>query len=200
MKRVGEEFISVLDKERALVRYLWRFIIIETIVIMVLTFSFFSLKETVRVSVELPAKFIYKYSPVVLAGIKGANVTYYKLWGRYLTEEIGNVNPVNIDKKINLLIQTFYPPSYVKEKSVLQKLTQAIKENLITQTFQILEIKSKILKKEDDLIKELELTVTGKAVQKIGKTKKITKMCAYKYKMKFIEGKLYVEKIGTNCF
>ena len=200
MKESGKEFISELDKSKDLNKYLWKFIILEAIIIILLAVSFFSLRETVRVNVEIPSKIISSHHPVVLAGIKGANKVYYELWVKYLTEEISNFNPENINSNFQILIKAFYPRDYAKEEKKILKLVSLVKENLISQKFNISKIEIKKLKKENDLISEGIFKAYGVATQKEGKKAEISKECSYLYKMKYIRGVLYVENFTTDCF
>ncbi len=199
MKEIGKEFISLIDKDRAIAKYLWRIIVVLTIVVLALTLSFLSIQDKVRVKVELPAKLIYKYTPVVVFGVDGANKVYYKLWTRYIINELGNFTYEDFGKKANLLKKMMRPSVEVRKDKTINKFTNDIVLNLVKQKFTITKIKLQNIKKSKDLIISADANIAGIAYQSIGK-KSIKKSCSYYLKYKFIEGVLYVENFGTDCF
>ncbi len=196
----GEEFISKLDKQKSINKLLWRMLIVEAVVILLLAIGYFSLKETVRVKVELPAKFIYKHSPVVLAGIDGANEIYYKMWAEYITEQISSFNEYTIKRKLELLFKTFDPKTLPKTKSVLMKFAKSVQSNLISQKFTLRTAKIVAKREKEGLIKECIVETEGIAKRKIGENKSISKSCVFKYKLAYTKGVIYVEDFYTNCF
>jgi len=196
----GEEFISKTDKDTAVIKYLWKFIILEAIVIVILAISFLLLKETVQVKVELPAKFLYKHSPVVVAGIESANETYYKLWANFLVENIANFDPDSIEEKMLLIKKTMRPSVLNLQDEKLNEFVISLKSNLIKQSFKT--SNTIFLKKvgNDETFKIAKLRVNGIATQNIGKDIAKTKECSYDIEFKYTQGVLNVETFGTNCF
>ncbi len=199
MKKVGEQFISEVDKNRAIVQYLWRIIVILSISLVVLAISFMSIKNTVKVKVELPGKLIYKYAPVVVAGINGSNEVYYKLWSRYIVNEVSNFKSTNIIKKMDLIKKMMSPRILALKNKKLNNFAKDIALNLVDQDFKITKIKIMNKKIKNDLIDQAAVKIDGFAKQTIGR-KHFSKSCSYDLKFKFIEGVLYVENFGTNCF
>ncbi len=130
MKKVGEEFISEIDKNRAIVRYLWRIVVVLSISLIVLAISFFYIKDTTIVKVELPGKLIYKYSPVVVAGIDGANDIYYKLWARYIINKVANFKAVNVIKKINIVKKMMDPETLALREKKIDNFAKSLTINL----------------------------------------------------------------------
>ncbi len=199
MKEIGEQFISEVDKNRAIVKYLWRIIVILSISLVVLAISFMSIKNTVKVKVELPGKLIYKYAPVVVAGINGSNEIYYKLWSRYIINEVSNFKSTNIIKKMDLIKKMMNPRTLALKDKKLNNFAKNIALNLVNQDFKITKIKMKNEKMKNGLIDQATVKINGFAKQTVGK-KHFSKSCSYDLKFKFIEGVLYVENFGTNCF
>jgi len=199
LKKVGEQFISEVDKNRAIVQYLWRIIVILSISLVVLAISFMSIKNTVKVKVELPGKLIYKYAPVVVAGINGSNEVYYKLWSRYIVNEVSNFKSTNIIKKMDLIKKMMSPRILALKNKKLNNFAKDIALNLVDQDFKITKIKIMNKKIKNDLIDQAAVKIDGFAKQTIGR-KHFSKSCSYDLKFKFIEGVLYVENFGTNCF
>ena len=197
--KAGEEFISVVDKYKSITQYLWRIIVIESIVIVFLAFGYFELKETTRVQVELPSKLIYKYTPIVVAGISGANDEYFKMWGNYIIKELSNINYENVSQKLKLLSKMMHPQDYVSEKAKFNGLEKYITNSLLQQKFKITDSKLVVISKENDLIKESVIIVKGDANQLIGKNP-LSKECSYKVKFEYQQGVIYVKKFTTDCF
>ena len=200
MRKKGEEFISLLDKERTIAKFLWRVIVVQSIVIVLLAVGYFNIKETARVQVELPSKLIYKYAPVVVAGIQGANKVYYRLWAEYLTKEIANFDYTNIDRKLQLFLETFLPQKVYHYKKLFMKVVKTAKENYVKQTFTILSTKFMSVKTHNGLIQEAVLKLEGESKKIIGESDPIKKECSFTYKMRMVKGVLYVEDFATDCF
>ena len=203
MKIYGEEFLSMLDKDRELSKYLWKIILLEAAVIVSLAVSFLFLKETVKVKVELPAKFMYEQAPVVLAGIDGANETYYKLWAEYLTAEIASFTPDNATEKIDILRKTMLPTTLASKKSELDTVEKTLIVNLITQKYKVLGSKNLESSKtdKDSTFNEMTIKVNGIAQQNVGNNKTTTdKECSYEFTFKNNGGLINVEDFGTDCY
>ncbi len=199
MKEIGKQFISEVDKNRAIVRYLWRIIIILSISLVILAISFMSIKNTVKVKVELPGKLIYKYAPVVVAGINGSNEVYYKLWSRYIINEVSNFKSTDIIKKMDLIKKMMSPETLALKDKKINNFAKDIALNLVDQKFKITKIKIMNKKIKNGLIDQATIKIDGFAKQTIGR-KHFSKKCSYDLKFKFLEGVLYVKNFGTNCF
>lgn len=199
LKKVGEEFISEIDKNRAIVRYLWRIVVVLSISLIVLAISFFYIKDTAIVKVELPGKLIYKYSPVVVAGIDGANDIYYKLWAKYIINKVANFKSVNVSKKINIIKKMMNPKTLALKEKKIDNFARSLTINLVDQDFKIDKVKIVSKKMKNNLVDEATLEVEGFAKQTVGK-KYFNKSCKYNLKFEFLEGVLYVKNFGTDCF
>lgn len=199
MKKVGDEFISEVDKNRAIVKYLWRIVVILSISLVMLAISFFYIKDTTIVKVELPGKMIYKYSPVVVEGIDGSNQIYYKLWSRYIINEVANFKSEDIFKKAKIIEKMMDPKTFALKQNKINNFAKNIALNLVSQKYKINKIQITNKKIKNGLIDQATLKIDGFANQTIGK-KHFNKSCSYFLKFKFLEGVLYVENFGTNCF
>jgi len=199
VKKIGEKFISEVDKNRAIVKYLWRIVVVLSISLIVLAISFFYMKETTVVKVELPGKLIYKYSPVVVAGIDGSNEIYYKLWGRYIVNEVANFKSINVFKKIKIIEKMMNPETLALKEKKIDNFAKDLAVNLVNQDFKIDKIKIVRKKIKNGLVNQATLKIKGFAKQTIGK-KHFSKSCSYNLKFEFLEGVLYVKNFGTDCF
>lgn len=199
-KTKGQEFISVIDKDKAIVKYLWRVVILLSISLVALSFAFMSIKNTVKVKVELPAKFIYKEAPVVVSGVDGSNKVYYKLWGNYIIGELANFSYEDIDAKVNLLIKMMRPTRFAEKKEQIDTFAKNLSTNLISQNYIIKDSNiTKIKMSPNGNIQSASIVTKGMANQTIGRNYN-NKECKYTVNLKYIRGVLYVEDFGTDCF
>jgi len=194
-----KEYIDQINNMKVTTKNMWYMILILTVVTIFLSVSYFSLRDELKIKVELPAKYIYKYAPVVLAGFKGANGTYFLLWAEYITKEIGNFNENNINEKFKTLEKAYFPEDYVLSKKKIDLLKTKISDNRVKQSFIVKKSEIVDSTKEKDLIKSGIFLIKGIAKQFIG-SKEINKECWYKYSLHYIQGEIYVKNFTTDCF
>ena len=92
------------------------------------------------------------------------------------------------------------PSILAKKQKTIDEFVNTLQYGLVRQNFSIANSSIVSIQKNDDLIKSMRLEIEGIANQKLGKTKELKKECSYFVDMKYIEGVLYVEDFGTNCF
>lgn len=196
----SDEFISVVDKNKALVKYLWRILMMQSIAFVALSFAFFSIKDTVMVKVEMPSKLMYKYTPVVVAGVDGANEIYYKMWGKYIVEEVSSFKYEEFDTKLNKVQLMMRPSQYNRTVDKFKTFAEIIKTNLISQDYKVISSSLNNIKKNDNgTISSALFISNGISKQKIGKSEN-NKECKYSVNLKYVRGVIYVEDFGTDCF
>jgi len=195
-----DEFISVHDKNQALVQYLWRIVLFESIAIVALAFAFFSIKDTTVVKVELPSKLIYKHTPVVVAGIKGANNTYYRMWGNEIALGISNFTTEEFPKKMEALKMMMRPSQFARKEQKFNEFLGEIEGNLISQKFTTIQAElTNVVKEDNDIISSAVFITSGIAEQTVGRDK-FKKECSYSVDLKYVRGVIYVEDFGSDCF
>ncbi|WP_152182874.1 TraE/TraK family type IV conjugative transfer system protein [Sulfurimonas indica] len=198
-KLKGEEFISIIDKDKVVVKYLWRIVVMLSVAIVILSFAFMSIRETTRVNIELPATLIYKNAPVVVAGIDGANKVYYRMWGEYVIKELSNFTYETIGKKVQLLKKMMRPTRFVEKKKEIDIFTNTLSKNLMSQKFIPEDTNLSNVIESKGIIRSATITVNGIAFQSISKEKS-KKECKYDVDLRYVKGVLYVEDFGTDCF
>jgi len=195
----GEEFISIIDKDKVVVKYLWRIVVMLSIAVVILSFAFMSIRETTQVKVELPATFIYKNAPVVVAGIHGANKVYYKLWGEYIVDRLANFSYEDVDKKVSLLEKMMRPTRFVEKEKEINSFIKNLSVNLMKQKYIPSDVNITNVNESKGIIRNATVIVNGLAYQSIGR-KNSKKECKYNVELHYIKGVLYVEDFGTDCF
>jgi len=195
----GKEFISIIDKDKVVVKYLWRIVVMLSVAIVILSFAFISIRETTQVKVELPATFIYKNAPVVVAGIHGANKVYYKLWGEYIVKQLANFSYENIEQKAKLIEEMMRPARFVKKEKEINGFVKNLSTNLMKQKYIPSDINITNIDESKGIIRSATVFVNGLAYQSIGR-KNSKKECKYNVVLHYIKGVLYVEDFGTDCF
>lgn len=191
----GKEYEDKTDSLFQVNKILWRFAILESFVILVLTVGYLQLKETVSVTVDLPSKIYLDNGVKLKRGINWANKAFFQVWGRGLVHEISDFTEDNVNKKMAFLVKMMRPSVALKKDDLIAKYTKGIINNKIKQKFSVL--KEKVI----DISKsEKQMVYEGIANQTVGIQKMKPKECKYAFTLKiFKNGVVYVEDIGTDC-
>lgn len=199
MKKIGTDFIEESDVDRKINLSLWRALFVLSIVVVILAASLLNLKDGVNVLIKMPPSNNQDNPKHIIYNLNGANVTYYELWGRYLSQTIGNISPDNVNEVIDGLINQMRPSRAIKKLDQANRFKEDIVANRIEQKFTLLDTKLE-LENGVKISKKATMTITGISEQKVGSRAQERKECAYTFVMEFNEGVFYVEDFGTNCF
>lgn len=197
---IGEEYIDNLDNEKKVNLSLWRALLVQTIVIICLAFGYFDLKGNILVNLRIPPIQNVSNGNQIIYGLNGATVSYYELWGRYLTEQISNFSPNDVNEKMNLIFNEMRPTDAVRKLDELEKFKRDIISNKISQKFIFLEVIPDQMIKEKKFSDSASIMIKGISKTKIGNTENPSKECTYQIDFNFYEGVFYVKNFGSTCF
>lgn len=196
-KITGTEYIDETDSQRRINLSLWQSLIIMLIAIVVLVSGYLDLKGNINVIMKMPPTKTIGAQHIVY-NLNGANVTYYELWGRYLIEEAANFDANNVSEKMKIIYGEMRPTDAVRRIDSIEKFSQDIVLNKISQEFTLLEVDVNIPK--DKLASEAIVTIKGISKSKLSNAAQEPKECEYSVLLNFNEGVFYVKDFGTTCF
>ncbi len=194
MANTGSDYEEELDSERIDNVVLWRVIFVFSVVFVILVSGYLNLKQNNIVSIKLPPKI--NISGTIVYGLKGANVTYYELWGRYLIPEVSNFNSSNISKNMDLVINEMRPLRAIKKIAEIDKFKQEVVLNRMSQIFVPLKYTTNI-NKQGNAARIKALGVSNRVVNGIASKED---ECSYTIDFELLEGVVYVKDFGTDCF
>ncbi len=194
MANTGSDYDEELDSERLDNVVLWRVIFVLSISFVILVTGYLNLKQNNIVSVKLPPKI--NVAGTIIYGLKGANITYYELWGRYLIPEVSNFDSSDISKKVDLIINEMRPLRAVNKIGEIDKFKQEVVLNRMSQTFTPLKY-TKNINKEGNLARIKALGVSNRVINGIANKED---ECSYTIDFELLEGVVYVKDFGTDCF
>ena len=198
MKVFGKDHIDELDLERKVNLSLWRSLFVLSIVVVLLAVSLLNLRDGINVEIKTPPASKKDSAQHIIYNLNGANITYYELWGSYLSSTYSSFNVDNVSDKFNSLINLMRPSRAIKKLREIDKFKEDVIVNKISQKFTPLEVKLDLgTKRISDMA---TYSVLGISSQKVGGKVHEKKECTYTFIMKFNEGVFYVEDFGTDCF
>jgi len=191
----GKEYEDKTNSLFQVNKFLWKFTLLETCIIIALVIGYLRLKDTVDVTVELPSKIYLDNGTKIKRGINWANKEFFQVWGRGLVHEVSSFSSDDINRKMALIVKMMRPSVALKKDDDIAKYTKAIINNKIKQNFSVL--KEKVI----DISKsEKQMIYNGISKQTVGNQKLKPKECKYVFTLKiFNNGVVYVEDFGTNC-
>jgi len=207
---VGEEWsdsiIKYIRKNRMQVFYN---LILLLLVVIQGIFMISSIDNT-TVEVDLPPR-----GKIVVMNNK-ANALYYTLWGEHYTNNKEYIDKIergekiprpytfsivdftyaDVEAKYNMYLKRYKPSKLIREKHIFMKFLKNIKVKMISQTYVVESMKTKLY---DDGHKASVL-IKGVATQTFGTTKTKPKECSYTMNFERIGGKIYGTSLQTTCF
>lgn len=192
----GKEYEEVLAGLFKTNNVLWRVILLQTFIIVVLVYGYLDLKETVSVEVELPSKIYQSKDITIKRGLNWANKDFYEVWGLSLVMEMSKFKADDIGGKFALIQKMMRPSVALKKDTEIQEFVKNVILNKISQTFTILDTPP-AQKIENETYR---LVFNGVSEQHVGSKEMPRKECHYSVDFKiYDDGVLYVEDFGTNC-
>ena len=192
----GKEYLDDMEYFRANSRVLFKVIAYQTVIIAFLVYGYLEQRGSVNFIMKMPPANGYSQRHIVY-NLNGANVTYYELWGKYLTEKISNFDPNNISDKLDFAYREMRPTDKIKKVEELKSFSQFIIANKISQKFEMHDVEMSMDKKA--LARKTSVIITGTTHQKQGEKELKPKECKYQIDLKINEGVFYVEDFGTDC-
>lgn len=195
-ERYGQEHDSELDRETKLNNVLWKIIALLGLFIILLGVGYLNLRESMITTIKMPPLQNSSVAPKnIVIGINKANVSFYELWGRYLVPVIANINFENLEN-LNVVVNEMRPSKAIPKIREVDEFKQTIINNRISQEFTPIEYKAEILSEGTKGI----ITCSGISRKEVAGKKLQDKECTYKITFEFMEGVVYVEDFGTDCF
>ena len=158
------------------------------IIIFMLIVGYISLSKKISVTIDLPPK-IYTEGKIGV-GMYNANALFYKVWGRYIVENLGNYTPYTIHSKVDEIKYLLSPDFFLKGSEELNALADYAKNNLITHEFMLTEEK----------IEGPIYAANGIGVTTVGDNlSKVYEKCSYKVKFKISNYRIFVDNLSIKC-
>lgn len=195
-KLFGSEWFDEVDIQKKTNLSLWQSLFFLMFVNAFLVYGYFDLKGNTNFIIKMPPTETIGAKHIVY-NLNGANVSYFELWGRYLVRETANFSPNDINKKMKTIYGEMRPSDKVKKKKEIEKFTQFIVLNKLSQDFKFLKVKADI--PNNVLSKKVSIEILGISTIKRGTVESEPKECSYKIDLEINEGVFYVKSIGTNC-
>lgn len=166
--------------------------------------------DGVTVEVDMPPR------GTIIVKNNSANELYYRVWGEHYTndEKYYTINKdgsqveypftyslvdfdyTNVEQKYHNFLEKYKPSKLLKDRQIYQAFIKNIKVKMITQTFEVENIKVNLF----DDGHEAEVLINGVAHQKASSTDMGAKACTYTMTYERIGGKVYATSIKTNCY
>jgi len=170
------------------------FIFLQLMVILILVFGYFTVKEHTVVEVVLPKVIKDTDYGKLKIGINSSNPLYYQVWGRYVSETLFNSNPKNIKKNIEDVKRMIYPEVLEKYSKPLIDFKEFIILNSASLNYQ--EVKSSIKILEDN---SALFQTEGVLETKIGMYKSKKSFCKTSVKMMTSHYMLFITSFVKKC-
>lgn len=161
----------------------------QIIIIFMLILGYIALSKKIVVRVDLPPK-LYTDGKIGV-GMYSANDLYYKVWGKYVINELANYDPHTIDTKVKEIEYLLEPDFFTKGSQKLLELARYVKENMVRHEF--LPIRY-TLTEDNVFIAE----GVGKSI--IGDNLSVMyEKCTYKVKFSVTDYRIFINNLSIEC-
>lgn len=188
---IGKDAIDQVDRLLLNNRLLQIFVGVVLILLLILTFGYFSLSSERTSHIMMPP-----YGEFEVAKMR-ADPLYYRVWGDFVLARFASFTPSTIKENLAKSSEIFEKNTYLQRKADFDNYLTAVITNNITQTFRY---------DDNEVIVELKnggsvatVTYNGYATQSISNITKITKKCFYKFGFYISDYKIYQDSISTDC-
>lgn len=188
---IGKDAIDQVDKLLLNNRLLQLFVATLFIVLLILTFGYFSLSSERTSHISMPP-----YGEFEVAKMR-ADPMYYRVWGDFVLTRFANFNPSTIKDNLLKSSEIFERNTYLTKKADFDKYYAAVMTNNITQDFRYDENEVNIELKNGGSV--ATVTYDGYATQSISNITKITKKCRYQFGFYISDYKIYQDSVFTDC-
>ncbi|CAA6804714.1 MAG: TraE-like protein [uncultured Campylobacterales bacterium] len=190
----GNSYLDKLDNILHRNKLLWLFFTIQFAVIIILIIGYINLKGSVVVHIEIPPK-IYD-SGQLRIGSKKADKLYFRMWGRYIVENMSSYNADTIENKYSETLYMLHPSIITKYKHKFTEKIDIVKSNLIKNDFFLVD--------SNTYVSEEFSSATFKAngVSKLNVGDGLAteyQSCTYEISMKLEGYHLFVNDLQENC-
>ena len=158
-------------------------------IIVLLVIGYFRMADKITIRVDIPPK-IYR-TGTIYVGSETANKTFFRIWGDYIVDQLGNFGPYSIRKHVDNVLYMFDPDKVLKYQTQFQELAEYAKSNLVTHEFT-----PEIVSVDDSGDYEAK----GVAKNIVGDNISTTyEYCRYRLKFDIRDYHLFVEDVGIEC-
>lgn len=191
-KRTGKEYFNKINEYVDTHKRDSYTKLIFGILLVVLSLGYFSLKNQMVMSMEIPPKLEGKGT--LMVGYDKANNLYYEVWGKYFVDEYTSLNPVNSKDKLNHLLTMVESSKAVSYSPLFEKKMKYIIANKINQKYKP-STEEVLSQKQQDLWIYHSEGVLEEHIDSVV----IRKHCEYNFGMRVQEYQLLLSLINEKC-
>lgn len=169
------------------------FIFFQMIVILLLTFGYLSVKQSVIVEVVMPKVVKDSNYGELRVGISSANDMYYKVWGEEIVRLTVNTEPETMQENFNGFYSMLHPKIEKTYRKTFNKFVQQNVTNKITSKFE--ELKH-VIERDGD---HVTYSVKGVLQTNVDGFKNEKYLCNYSFGFEIVNYMLFIDQYKKKC-